>query len=286
MPRRPYAFWAIFALFSPLGLGEAAAQRLLHTELPFPDSAVVLPSPRNESLRPVLLSAIVPGAGQYTLGTSRWILNAALEATALYWYFERRAAGRDLEADYRDLAWEVARRGIVGGERRDGDFRYYEALAHYERSGAFDVDHSRDGVQPETDPSTYNGSIWALARAMFFPAGVDSLPEDAPEYRSALEYYVERAFGPEFLWSWADDPSARLRYVRLIEESDGARRSATLALGLVLANHLASAVDAFVTARLRAVRSMPSSLEFESGVRMRGYEATWNAVIHIPWPER
>lgn len=285
MARRPYAICALCALLSPLGLGEAAAQRL-RTEWQLPNSAVVRPSAPHGSLRPGLLSAVAPGAGQYSLGTSRWILYVALEATALYWYFDRRAAGREFEADYRDLAWEVARSGIVGGERRDGDFRYYEALARYERSGAFDVDPNRDGVQPETDPSTYNGSIWALARAMFFPAGVDSLPEDAPEYRSALEYYVERAFGPEFLWSWADDPSARLRYVRLIEESDGARRSATLALGLVLANHLASAVDAFVTARLRAVRSMPSSLEFESGVRMRGHEATWNAVIHIPWPER
>ena len=285
MLRRPYAFCALCALLSPLGLGEAAAQRL-RAEWLLPDSAVARPSSAGALLRPVLLSVVVPGAGQYSLGTSRWVLYGALEAMALFWYLDRRAAGRELEADYRDLAWEVARSGLVGGHRRDGDFRYYEALARYERSGAFDVDNTRDGVQPETDPSTYNGSIWALARAMFFPAGVDSLPEDAQEYRRALDYYLERAFGPEFLWSWTADPSGRLQYMRLIQESDEARRSATVALGLVLANHLASAVDAFVTTRLRAVRSVPSSLEFESGVRMRGHEATWNAVIHIPWPER
>src|SRR5690606_5371015 len=153
-------------------------------------------APRHGAAAP-FLSVILPGAGQYRLGQTRWIAYAALEAAGWLWFRDRRASGLDFEARYRDLAWDVARTGTTG-VRRDGDFHDYEALARYERSGAFDADATRAGVQPETDPSTYNGALWALARAMFFPAGADSLPVDSPEYARALEYYVERAVAAEF----------------------------------------------------------------------------------------
>ncbi len=241
-------------------------------------------APRHGAAAP-FLSVILPGAGQYRLGQTRWIAYAALEAAGWLWFRDRRASGLDFEARYRDLAWDVARTGTTG-VRRDGDFHYYEALARYERSGAFDADATRAGVQPETDPSTYNGALWALARAMFFPAGADSLPVDSPEYARALEYYVERAVAAEFSWSWAGNAAARARYRELMSESDEALRSATRTLGLILANHLVSAVDALVSTRLRARRATPPPFEFESDLRVRGREATWSATIHVPWPGR
>ena len=276
---------ALCALLIACAPGVAEA-RQLRNSLAVPEAAAASPHAAvGSTVRPVLLSAVLPGAGQYTLGSARWIAYAAVEAAALYWYGDRRAEGRDLEARYRDLAWEVARLN-ASGERRDGDFHYYEALADYERSGAYDADPVREGVQPETDPTTYNGWIWALARAIYFPFGVDSLPEDATAYRRAMGYYTSRAVGPEFAWSWEGRPEARTRYRQLIGQSDAAYRSASRALGLILANHVVSAVDAFVTARLRASRAAPLPIEFESDVRMRGREATWRATVYIALPER
>lgn len=265
--------------------GLAQAQQLQSTWAIPAGGATAAPAGIGSTVRPVLVSAVLPGAGQYSLGSSRWIAYFAVEAAALYWYGDRRSAGRDLESRYRDLAWEVARLNTTG-ERRDGDFHYYEALAEYERSGAFDADPAREGVQPETDPSTYNGWIWALARAIYFPFGVDSLPEDATAYRRAMEYYTSRAISPDFAWSWEGRPEARTRYRQLIDQSDLAYRNAARALGLILANHVVSAVDAFVTARLRASRAAPLPIEFESDLHMRGGEATWRATVYIAWPER
>lgn len=275
---------ALAVLLLPTAVFHAEAQQLRTTwEVPL-TAVAPEPAPAASPAAP-LLSAILPGAGQYRLDQRRWIVYAAVEAAGWLWFRDRRATGLDFEARYRDLAWDVARTGTTG-PRRDGDFHYYETLARYERSGAYDADAALAGVQPETDPSTYNGAVWALARAMFFPAGVDSLPADAPEYARALEYYAGRAIAAEFSWSWAGKAEARARYRALMDESDDALRSATRTLGLILANHLVSAVDALVSTRLRARRATPPPFELESDLRVRGREATWSATVHVPWPGR
>ena len=71
------------------------------------------------------------------------------------------------------------------------------------------------------------------------------------EYRSAEAVYRERAVGPEFRRSWAN---ARLEYAefrRTIRRSNNAYRTSLQDLGIVIANHALSTVDAFVTVRLR-----------------------------------
>ncbi|HEX6939633.1 MAG TPA: hypothetical protein VF158_09485 [Longimicrobiales bacterium] len=271
-------------LLVPVGVGEAAAQRA-RTTWSVPESARAAPEPPGEA-RAFLYSAVLPGAGQYRLGQKRGIAYAVLEAAGWWWYLDRRAEGRDFEAQYRDLAWTVARQGGAG-PRRDGDFEYYEALAKYARSGAYDVDPGRDGVQPETDAGTFNGVVWALAQAIYLPSGAGAVPEDAPEYQLALAYYREHAAGPEFAWSWDGNAAAQQRYRELLATSDDALRSATRALGLILANHIVSAVDAFVTARLRARPGVVPPVNLESALRIRGGgEASWIAAVRIPWPRR
>lgn len=192
-----------------------------------------------------LASLVLPGAGQWLRGEPRGYVYLALEAVGWAAYLHRRSEGRRLRGDYRDLAWRTARSGSPG-PRVDGDFAYYEALARYQASGAWDAEPDRPGLQPETDPSTYNGSIWALATDLY-PSGEG---DPGSEARSrALEFYRARGYPPEMAWDWSEDSRSLERFRNLIDESDGAFRDATLLLGVVAANHLVSAVDGFVTGR-------------------------------------
>lgn len=192
-----------------------------------------------------LASAVVPGAGQYLLGSDRWIAYGAVEIwAALSWYDQRRTA-RSLAERYRDVAWQVARR-ISTGERRDTVFEYYEAMAHYRTSGAFDLEPNLPGVQPEVERGTFNGDLWALAVGLH---GATTEP-GTPGYERALAYYVERAIPSGYAWAWSGGLEQQV-FVDLIAESDAAFRSAARYVGVVLANHIVSAVDALVIARLR-----------------------------------
>ena len=145
----------------------------------------------------------------------------------------------------------MARGGGAGAVRTDGDFVYYETLSKWQRSGAFDAEPELPGVSPELDPQTFNGSVWALAIEIFSLDSAD--PLSSPGYAAAIAYYEEMAYGPDFLWDWGSSPAAQGRFTDLITESDSRFRGARQALGLWLANHLVSALDGFVTARVQAV---------------------------------
>lgn len=220
-------------------------------------AGVQTPSSRHEEdrtlnpARPLLYSALLPGAGQYVLQQRRGFAYLALEVVGWWFWLDRRDRGLELRRGYRDLAWRDAR--IPGGEeRRDGDFNYYEALGHWSRSGAWDADPATSALEPESDPATYNGSMWLLARQIYFPGGPGAEPDPSdPAWDRALDYYRERAYGPAFLWDWTRHPGSREQYVEMIHASDERLRQATIALGTLVANHLISAADAFVSARLR-----------------------------------
>lgn len=222
-------------------------------------------------------SLVLPGSGQAALGARRWAAYAAIEVAA--WAVRLNALDdrRGATVAYRDLAWQAAR--IPGDhERRDGSWGYYETLTQYAKSGAFDVDPSRAGVQPETDPDTYNGSVWALARSIYLPGGEGAPGTD--EYERALEFYDDRAAGPAFLWSWEGNEDAWSRFRSFIGDADAASRTAGIAFGAVLANHVVSAVDAFIIARLRS----------EPGIRLESRIAPaplrWSLGLHIPLQDR
>lgn len=197
-----------------------------------------------------LASAIVPGAGQYSLGAGRWVAYVGVEAWAWINWVDTRNEARGLEADYRDLAWSVARR-IGTGNRLDREFEYYEAMSGYSESGSFDADPALAGIQPEEDTSTFNGDVWELARAIFYPAGSDTLAPDPQAQAAALQYYETHAIQPAFAWSWGSNRLEHQQFRALIHRSDEAARSATTLLGVILVNHVVSAVDALLSARLR-----------------------------------
>lgn len=197
-----------------------------------------------------LASAVVPGAGQWLQAEDRWVPYIIAEAWAWATYFSNRSEAAGFRDDYRDLAWAVARR-VSAGTRRDTVFEYYETLSEWQTSGAFDVDPGTAGTQPETDVTTYNGDVWRLARSLLIPGGA-SAPPGSPEYERALRFYREHAIPAGYAWAWGPNGLEQQRFRELIRASDDAARAATLRLGIILANHVISAVDALVIARVRA----------------------------------
>ena len=212
------------------------------------------------------LSAVLPGAGQHVLGQRRTWAYLAIEAVGWVAYADRRGAGHDLRRAYQDFAWQQAR--IQSDPRVDGDWEYYETLTQWERSGFYDADPAATGVQPESDPATYNGSIWELATKLFLPGGPGTPPQD-PSYQRALAYYAERGYATEFLWDWTGSGGAQAEYIDLISASDRRYRQATNVLGAIIANHAVSAADAFLSARgvstPSEVRLMPRGTGFGTG---------------------
>jgi hypothetical protein len=260
------SFWAgLFAVGSVLGwdAGDASAQVLEPCPLRAEPLFQVLPaqacpladgrqdadaSPALSPGRAFLYSALVPGLAQRKLGKGRWIAYLAVEGAAWIAFGQQQWSASRARGQYRDLAWEAAR--SFGGPRVDGNFRYYESMEKFMTSGAFDTDPSAPGIQPEMDESTFNGQAWALATQIHFPPGEDPLPGD-PEYEAALADYQNRAYDEQFEWSWAGQSAALTDYKDLIDSSDGSFRRASQFMGVVIANHLLSGVDAFVTARIQ-----------------------------------
>ena len=198
--------------------------------------------------RAFLYSALLPGLGQRKLGKGRWLAYLAVEGAAWIAFGHARWSATDERGQYQDLAWDVAR--SFDGPRVDGNFSYYETMEKFLTSGAFDTDSATPGIQPEMDPSTFNGRAWSLATEIHFPPGANPGPGD-PEYEAALKYYRARAYDARFEWSWVGQSAAWTDYMDLIDSSDGSFRRASQFLGVVIANHLLSGVDAFVTARIQ-----------------------------------
>lgn len=220
-------------------------------------------------------SLILPGSGQAALGLRRWVLYGLAEAGLWYVHLEANGDVRRLTRAYKDLAWDVAR-DRNPEPRRDGGWGYYEAMSRYDASGAFDADPAEPGTQPEEDPSTYNGSVWELARGLYLPGGVAD--PASPLYQSAIGYYEQRAAGPQFLWSWAGSEPELDRFRRLIDAADDESRTATTALGLVLANHLVAAIDALVVARLRG----DSGATLDSEILRTGAQPELRLSLRVP----
>jgi len=209
-------------------------------------------------IRP-LASLAVPGTGQLLGREDRGAIYLVTELYLVTRYLQLRHDGRVQAGRFRELAFDVARRPFAPA-RRDTIFEYFETMERFVASGQFDGDPG-PGLSPETDPSTYNGSVWLLARRTYWSDPDVPPPPTSPEYQGALEFYVARAVGPGFQWSWRDAPLARDEFRATIRNSDDAFRRAQNQLGLLLANHLVSAVDALASSRLSVAARRPARLE-------------------------
>jgi hypothetical protein len=201
-----------------------------------------------------LASLLVPGTGQLLAHQARGLVYLALEAWILARAIASDEAGDREQQRYRDLAFEVARRPFTS-VRLEGPFEYYEAMAAWAESGAFDQD-AGPGLAPETREDTFNGSVWRLARTTYF-ADPDSTPDpSSPAYQAALAFYESHAAREPFRWSWRDARLEQDVFRRTIRKSDAAYQEATNWLGALVLNHLASAVDALVSARAGRPRTV------------------------------
>ena len=256
------------------GDGETATR--FHDATRLPLEAGAFPMPRVEGPRPApwwapLASAAVPGSGQAAMRQDRWIAYAAIEGVAwLRWATDQHEARRERRA-YQRIANQVARALYSDGTPLAGSFEYYETMEKWTESGVYDAQPGGT-LEPETDVLTFNGATWLLARQTFWPSPDEPPPVESVAYQNAIRFYDERAIRPEFRWSWRDAALQQDLYRRAIIRSNAAYRRAAQDLAAVLANHVLSTVDAYVTVRLRR---RPTTAGTETRL-----EAT------LPWPGR
>ncbi|MCE2902618.1 MAG: hypothetical protein ACK5XT_02180 [Gemmatimonas sp.] len=196
-----------------------------------------------------VVSLVVPGSGQYALKQQRSVAYVVAEGFLVLQYRNAQRDGNRERDAYRTLAADVARRRF-GGTRPLGDWDYYESLEQFVESGAFDRVPG-GAVDPETDPTTYNGTRWLLARQTFW-RDPDAPPlVSSPEYQRALAFYLQSAVREEFRWSWRDEQLAQNVYIETIRSANRSYQRAVNMLGVVAVNHLVSLVDAYVNVRIR-----------------------------------
>ncbi len=200
-----------------------------------------------------LASAIIPGAGQGLLRQQRGVVYAAAEGyLVLQALRSNRDASRERDA-YREIARSVAR-AAFGSQAPDGDWPYYERMQFILESGVFNRTPG-NGFTPESDPATFNGSIWQLARETFWRDPDAAPPATSPEYQRAIEFYQRRAASDEFRWSWRDAQLEQDVYRQTIVRANEASRRTKQVVGLLLANHALSLVDSYMSVRLRVFGS-------------------------------
>jgi hypothetical protein len=208
-------------------------------------------------VRPIV-SLIVPGSGQLLAHHDRGAVYLAAEVYLISRFMQLdREAVREAQR-YQNLAFAVARQPYAPVSR-DTIFEYYEQMERFAESGAYDTDAGPAFV-PESDPTTYNGSMWLLARRTYWE-NPDSAPDPtSPQYWRALQFYQSRAVGPNFQWSWRNHSLEHEVFRDYIKRSDNAFRRAQNQVGLLLANHVLSAVDALISARMSAAAGRGASM--------------------------
>jgi hypothetical protein len=93
--------------------------------------------------------------------------------------------------------------------------------------------------------------MWLLARRTYW-----SNPEAAPDtastaWQRAISFYRARAYDQVYRWSWTNAPTEYAMFLDLIRDSNDANRRAMQHLGVIIANHMLSTVDAFITIRVQ-----------------------------------
>lgn len=238
--------WLTLTLF----LGSALASRIQAQV----DSVAL----REKSWVRPLASLLLPGTGQALSRQDRAAVYGAVEIYVLSRYIQLEHDANVNAELYHQLAFAVAQRGFAS-VRRDTIFEYYETMEKFTASGRFNTG-AGPGLNPETDPTTYNGSVWLLARRTYWADPNVPPPPNSPQYQAALSFYVQHAVGPAYQWTWQSASLQQQAFRDLIRTSDNGYRNAQGALGLLLANHVVSALDALISNRLTTATHRSTSL--------------------------
>ncbi len=215
--------------------------------------------------RPILMSALLPGSGQLYQGQNRGYLYIAAEVASITGWALFRNKGNDTKEEFIEFAWVNARENVSTQNVR-GDDDYYEHLARWDRSGVFSKDPNYDigdpfTIAPEDDPGTWNGEQWRIASINHFEpdsTGAYTIGSRADSL-AALQQYSGRAYEARYYWDWTGQTQGELRdnyralqnqYLDLRDDSNLAFQRATASLVLLMANHVISVVDAFISAKI------------------------------------
>ncbi|HJS42007.1 MAG TPA: hypothetical protein VJ755_00925 [Gemmatimonadales bacterium] len=221
-----------------------------------------------------LASLLVPGSGQLMAHQDRAAVYLAAEVYLLSRFLQLDREATREATRFQTLAFNVARRPYMP-ERVDTVFEYYEQMERFAASGLYDTDPG-PVFAPETDFLTYNGSVWLLARRTFWSD--PNVPPDptSQAYINALNFYWNNAVTSGFQWSWRNHSLEHEEYRQSVRRSDDTYRKAQDQVGLLLANHVLSAVDALISARLAAAAGR--AVEMHSLVGLGGRTGVWFTV--------
>ena len=235
------------------------------------------PAPRTEprkgksSKRAFLLSALVPGVGEWYAGSKKRGL-AFLGAEAALWgmWAVWKSKGKDLEEEFRAvadehwdpedyIAWRTSTisnnssithalpcssevHGYIVEARREGKLQAGEKLSELDRSAVF------GGCAPSQIQQYYE----LLGKYDQFVAGWDDLRRGGSTGNAAVPTEVDSVenFHSE----------RRLRYEDDRDESNRFLKRASTISGVILINHVISAIDAARVARARAAGADEASL--------------------------
>lgn len=215
--------------------------------------------------KPIVMSALLPGAGQLYQGQNRGYLYLAAEIASITGWAFFRNEGNDTKEEFIDFAWVNARENVSTQNVR-GDDDYYEHMARWDRSGVFSKDPNYNvddpfTIIPEDESGTWNGEQWRIASINHFE------PDSTGSYTigsradslAALQQYSGRAYEANYYWDWTGqaqgDPRDNYRalqnqYLDLRDDSNLAFQRATASLIILMANHAISVVDAFISAKI------------------------------------
>ncbi len=226
-----------------------------------------------------LASAVVPGSGQFLAGAPRGAIYLVVEAFLITKYVNSRSEAHREQDQYLDLAFEVARDAFTPSIR-DTAFGYFEQMTKFVDSGPFDADPG-PGFAPPVDEESFNGNVWKLARQTFFEDPESPPDPSSAEYQRAVQFYQGRAVGPNFTWSWRNTRLEHDEFRQAIRRSDDAFQRSTGQLGLVLANHLLSAMDAFISERLSAGgrRAQLRTVFTQRAEALGGATLSWRVIV-------
>jgi hypothetical protein len=258
-------------LFSRLAVGEEDLQQTIE-----PSEQVLTPIP---VYKPVLFSAALPGAGQLYRGQKRGFAYIAAEVVGLTSWAFFRNEGNNNKDEYIDYARVNARETVAAHDpwwgliqsrinpELMGDWDYYEHMSNYRRSGRFDRDLNNDYTQtgnirdldPETEyTDSFNFRQWRIARINYFQQDPENPDPDAlmgtsADTVAAKEFYAATATNFEFAWDWGPPEefgtANQNEFKRIIDDANSAFRRASFSLGVLLANHVVSVIDSYISVK-------------------------------------
>jgi hypothetical protein len=226
---------------------------------------------RNNPYLRVALGFLVPGLPQHLNGQWRSYGYFALEGASIAGLIVLNSQANARQERYTQLAGKARSNYVYPGLRNNseeitdpslpGYGEYYENLTKWESSGDYDDDPSQEGVQPETNPGTYNGHQWEIAKINNYSGtnGGLPVPENSQEEINALEAYMQQVYPMRYNWDWTGLDAESQRYLDLFNSSgDAFRRRSTFAT-ILLANHLISGLDVLIQERVNRSQFMRSN---------------------------